>query len=143
AEAAGQNRSALSVAGPEVGHGLADLLIAAAPRREALSRELLSRELLSREAGPETAVPQAVAPGKAPPPTTSPANFSANSPDNSPDNSPANGPDAFVERLRQPALAAAEETGIPAELMLAQAALETGWGRYRIPTADGGDSHNL
>lgn len=38
---------------------------------------------------------------------------------------------------------ASRATGVPAELILAQAALETGWGRYRITTADGGDSHNL
>ncbi|MCP1366804.1 glucosaminidase domain-containing protein, partial [Halomonas sp. BBD48] len=27
--------------------------------------------------------------------------------------------------------------------ILAQAALETGWGKHEIPTADGGNSHNL
>jgi len=49
----------------------------------------------------------------------------------------------FLERLREPALAASRASGVPAELILAQAALETGWGRYRITTAGGGDSHNL
>lgn len=49
----------------------------------------------------------------------------------------------FVDSLRGPAEAAARQTGVPAELILAQAALETGWGRYEIPTADGGNSHNL
>ncbi|GHA06027.1 flagellar assembly peptidoglycan hydrolase FlgJ [Oceanisphaera arctica] len=49
----------------------------------------------------------------------------------------------FVERLEAPALAASRASGVPAELILAQAALETGWGRYEIATPDGGNSHNL
>ncbi|WP_355660205.1 flagellar assembly peptidoglycan hydrolase FlgJ [Halomonas salifodinae] len=50
---------------------------------------------------------------------------------------------AFVERLAEPARRASEATGVPAELILAQAALETGWGRHGIPARDGGESHNL
>lgn len=49
----------------------------------------------------------------------------------------------FLARLEAPARAASAASGVPAELILAQAALETGWGRYQIPTADGGNSHNL
>lgn len=49
----------------------------------------------------------------------------------------------FLERLAEPARAASRSTGVPAELILAQAALETGWGRHQIHTADGGNSHNL
>ncbi|WP_163559792.1 flagellar assembly peptidoglycan hydrolase FlgJ [Halomonas sp. NO4] len=49
----------------------------------------------------------------------------------------------FAERLVEPARAASRRTGVPAELILAQAALETGWGRHEIPTANGGNSHNL
>ena len=40
-------------------------------------------------------------------------------------------------------VAASAASGVPAELILAQAALETGWGRNRIVTAGGADSHNL
>lgn len=50
---------------------------------------------------------------------------------------------AFVERLAGPAQAASRTTGVPAELILAQAALETGWGRHEIATNDGRNSHNL
>lgn len=50
---------------------------------------------------------------------------------------------AFLERLAGPARAASRASGVPAELILAQAALETGWGRREIATADGGNSHNL
>ena len=50
---------------------------------------------------------------------------------------------AFLDRLSASAQAASRKTGVPAELILAQAALETGWGRHEIATADGGNSHNL
>jgi len=49
----------------------------------------------------------------------------------------------FLERLEAPAQAASRASGVPAELILAQAALETGWGRHEIATAGGGNSHNL
>lgn len=49
----------------------------------------------------------------------------------------------FLAKLDAPAQAASRKTGVPAELILAQAALETGWGKHEIPTADGGNSHNL
>lgn len=51
--------------------------------------------------------------------------------------------ESFVDRLQQPARAASRASGVPAELILAQAALETGWGRHEIATANGGNSHNL
>lgn len=51
--------------------------------------------------------------------------------------------EAFVARLSGPARRAERNSGVPAELILAQAALETDWGRRRITTADGRDSHNL
>ncbi|MNZ12567.1 MULTISPECIES: flagellar assembly peptidoglycan hydrolase FlgJ [Pseudomonas] len=49
----------------------------------------------------------------------------------------------FVARLAEPARMAARSSGVPAQLILAQAALETDWGRRRITSADGADSHNL
>lgn len=60
--------------------------------------------------------------------------------------SPGSRPDHvrdFIERLSEPARAASRHTGVPAQLILAQAALETGWGRHQIPDASGGNSHNL
>lgn len=56
---------------------------------------------------------------------------------------PAEHAQRFMERLSAPAQAASRQTGVPAELILAQAALETGWGRHEIATADGGNSYNL
>jgi len=49
----------------------------------------------------------------------------------------------FVNRLAGPAQRAERSSGVPAELILAQAALETDWGRKRIRSASGTDSHNL
>ncbi|MBV2132254.1 flagellar assembly peptidoglycan hydrolase FlgJ [Pseudomonas sp. MAP12] len=50
---------------------------------------------------------------------------------------------SFAARLQEPARAASRSSGVPAELILAQAALETGWGRHEIATANGANSHNL
>jgi flagellar protein FlgJ len=50
---------------------------------------------------------------------------------------------AFVTRLRAHARVAQQLTGIPARFVLGQAALETGWGKHEMHTADGTPSHNL
>jgi flagellar protein FlgJ len=50
---------------------------------------------------------------------------------------------AFVDKLRVPAEQASRSTGIPAHLILGQAALESGWGKREIRMSDGSDSHNL
>ncbi|WP_353978879.1 flagellar assembly peptidoglycan hydrolase FlgJ [Salinicola endophyticus] len=49
----------------------------------------------------------------------------------------------FLAKLAAPAKRAEQASGVPAELILAQAALETGWGKREIPTESGGNSHNL
>jgi flagellar protein FlgJ len=51
--------------------------------------------------------------------------------------------DAFVQRLLPHAQMASASTGIPAQFMMGQAALETGWGRAEIRGPDGQNSHNL
>lgn len=50
---------------------------------------------------------------------------------------------AFVAEIRPHAEAAAAELGVPARVLIAQAALETGWGRKAIRTDSGTSSHNL
>lgn len=50
---------------------------------------------------------------------------------------------AFVDAITPHAEKAAKELGIPARVLVAQAALETGWGSKQIKNADGSDSHNL
>lgn len=49
----------------------------------------------------------------------------------------------FVAKLLPHALEAEKATGIPAKFMLGQAALETGWGKHVIGSANGRSSHNL
>jgi flagellar protein FlgJ len=49
----------------------------------------------------------------------------------------------FVSRLWPNALEASRETGIPAHFMIAQAALETGWGKSELRFADGAPTYNL
>jgi flagellar protein FlgJ len=51
--------------------------------------------------------------------------------------------EAFVQRLLPHAREASASTGIPAQFMMGQAALETGWGRAEIRGPDGQNSHNL
>lgn len=49
----------------------------------------------------------------------------------------------FIATLSQPARAASEQSGIPHHLILAQAALESGWGQRQILTRDGKPSYNV
>ncbi|HCX32930.1 MAG TPA: flagellar assembly peptidoglycan hydrolase FlgJ [Rhodocyclaceae bacterium] len=49
----------------------------------------------------------------------------------------------FVDRLWPHAEQASRATGIPARFLIAQAALETGWGRSEIRLPEGRNSHNL
>ena len=50
---------------------------------------------------------------------------------------------SFVRHHTVAAREAEQRTGIPAEFMISQAALETGWGRREIRHADGSPSYNL
>lgn len=49
----------------------------------------------------------------------------------------------FQRRMAQHAEIASQETGVPAHLMLGQAALESGWGKRELKGADGTPSNNL
>lgn len=50
---------------------------------------------------------------------------------------------AFSQKLMPHAQQASQATGIPAPFMMAQAALESGWGKHEIKGVDGQTSHNL
>jgi flagellar protein FlgJ len=52
-------------------------------------------------------------------------------------------PQAFVEKLMPYAQASAEKLGVDPNVLIAQAALETGWGRAVNRYGDGRSSHNL
>lgn len=49
----------------------------------------------------------------------------------------------FVNKMLPHALNASQASGVPPQLILGQAALESGWGKRTINLADGSDSHNL
>lgn len=49
----------------------------------------------------------------------------------------------FVNNMLPHALQASRETGVPTQLILGQAALESGWGKHEIRMADGSSSFNL
>lgn len=73
-------------------------------------------------------------------PPVAPAN-----PDASRNNSPQafNTPDEFVTAMWPAAQAAARDLGLDPRVLIAQAALETGWGRSVMQHGDGRSSHNL
>lgn len=52
-------------------------------------------------------------------------------------------PERFVASIWSHAQQAARELGVDARALVAQAALETGWGRRTIQRGDGGTAHNL
>jgi len=51
--------------------------------------------------------------------------------------------EAFVSRLLPAAQRASEASGVPAQLIMAQAALESGWGKREIRKEDGSSSFNV
>jgi flagellar protein FlgJ len=57
--------------------------------------------------------------------------------------SPAGASPDFLSRMKTYALQAANATGIPAQFLLGQAALESGWGKREIRAADGSPSYNV
>ncbi|MBL4761331.1 MAG: flagellar assembly peptidoglycan hydrolase FlgJ [Gammaproteobacteria bacterium] len=54
-----------------------------------------------------------------------------------------NSPESFVQQLWPMAKQAADKIGVKPEVIIAQAALETGWGKHIINHRDGQSSHNL
>lgn len=52
-------------------------------------------------------------------------------------------PREFVQKMWDSARSAEQATGMPAQFILGQAALESGWGRREIKNPDGSTSHNL
>ncbi len=52
-------------------------------------------------------------------------------------------PETFVQGLWQPAADAAASLGLEPQALLAQAALESGWGGHVMQAGDGSSSHNL
>ena len=68
---------------------------------------------------------------------------SAGTPSNSENSTIPRNSQAFMQQMTQHAEAASNDSGIPANLMLGQAALESGWGKRQITGVDGTASNNL
>ena len=76
--------------------------------------------------------------------STPASGVSANAATNSASSAPLNGnAKDFVQARWADAQAAEQATGVPAQFILGQAALESGWGKRDIKYADGSTSHNL
>lgn len=101
-----------------------------------------------RSATPQAAAPAAQAEGPAPRTVAATADLRVYSAFAGGDGSPAKASlqgkvDGFVSRMGASARAASDASGVPAPLILAQAALESGWGQREIRGADGTQSFNL
>ncbi|WP_395300429.1 flagellar assembly peptidoglycan hydrolase FlgJ [Enterobacter sp. ECC-175] len=110
------------------------------------SGQLGFADLIVRQLGGESDTPAVTAPardfsrpGLSPVPATGPLRLPAPVSFEK----PAEGAHPFIARLLRPAQEAARESGLHPHLILAQAALESGWGKREIPAADGSPSHNL
>jgi flagellar protein FlgJ len=107
-------------------------------------KEAIERQLGKRLAAPEAANPaEGVATPPAPRKATPLPSHPATKPSSDAVASVAGKVQAFVESIRPHAEAAAATLGIPAHFLIAQAGLETGWGRSQPKTADGAVSYNL
>ena len=73
----------------------------------------------------------------------SPLNFSSIATDSGNQQAAWQTPQTFVEDIWPHALRAAEELGVDADILLAQSALETGWGKFLPLKEDGSNSFNL
>ena len=124
------------------GIGLADVLQTQLGGRPA-------EALAGRGPGDYRATPVAARPVRPQSPATLPSSAPPASPDLARPGRAGEGdlldgtPEGFVRTLWPHASEAAARLGLPPEALLAQAALETGWGRHVIRRADGGSSHNL
>jgi flagellar protein FlgJ len=102
-------------------------------------------DLLIRQLGPETTSAAARVPVSMPQrmvraaPTAAPA--ASTPPSNSPD--AYGSPEDFIQALKPAAERAAQVLSLAPQVLLAQAALETGWGKSVIRGGDGRSSHNL
>lgn len=56
---------------------------------------------------------------------------------------PGQAVEEFISRMLLPAIEAGRKSGIPHQLIIAQAALESGWGKREILTTEGKPSYNL
>ena len=111
--------------------------------RDALERQLAKRigsGDAPKPANAATSASKGDATRAAPTPTAPPAVAAVPTP---PSSGAMSRIQSFIENLRPHAEKAAAALGVPAQLLIAQAGLETGWGKRQPRNADGSVSHNL
>ena len=120
------------------GMGLADMMVKQLSRQNGID----PKQLTQSAALPQGSVAQAGSPTKLVKPDTA-----VTQPKATPTAIPSAYSESFqrdfVQRMMPHAAQASQSTGIPAHLMVGQAALESGWGKREIRNADGTNSHNL
>jgi flagellar protein FlgJ len=118
-----------------------------------LGTEMLDQQFATRMAGAPGGLSDLIArqlerqmglhPGPIPPARRANENLSPIDPPGLTPRIPERSTAAYIEQHDAAARAAESATGIPAAFMLAQSALETGWGRREIVGGDGTPSNNL
>jgi flagellar protein FlgJ len=108
-----------------------------------LERQLLAQSGLSKDTPPAPATHSLAAYRRRPPVPASPAGPPAAAPATSTQTVPWESPESFVRSIWPTAQRTADSLGIPPEALVAQAALETGWGAHVLRQADGRSSFNL
>jgi peptidoglycan hydrolase FlgJ len=141
------------------GVGLADLIVKQLGKDEPDNKKMALEDYLNRSSGSAKSVPAvsqaAIAINRSSDSANSPITIQAYSGDISPlpemsalplkndASEPINSSDDFVRQLQPYAEQAARELGVEPKVILAQAALETGWGKSMVKNSDGSSSFNL
>ena len=112
--------------------GLADMLVKQL-RRTGLSTPVLNPRSSILDSQPSVSAPQ----------STSNPQSSILDPRSVPSAFNAKTQQDFVNKMLPHALKASQASGVPSQLIIGQAALESGWGKRTINASDGSDSHNL
>ncbi len=128
------------------GIGLADMLVkqlSQSGQGSALSSALKSQRLAPGALNPQSSILNSGTGALAPLFRGNAIAASSPNPDAVPSAYSAGTQQDFVSQMLPHALKAGSASGVPPELMLSQAALESGWGRRQILMSDGTSSHNL
>lgn len=124
------------------GIGLAEMMVKQLSRNGSGVPPTIPSGATQPQAQPVTASSAAQAQGVASPPLAAARTGTADAPA-IPSAFNAGTQQDFVNRMLPHALQASRDTGVPAHLMMGQAALESGWGKREILNADGSNSYNL
>jgi len=115
----------------------------APPTRDPALRPMAFRDAMSSRAATHAAAAAANQAGKAALDGSAPTQASASLPGGSASPAYWDSPQAFVSAIMPHAKAAAKKLGVPAEVLVAQSALETGWGKHVPKDASGRPNFNF